>query len=62
MKSKFTILVCMLLSLFTYSQTFSDYCPMDESSIADPEGAYSYSMDPTVFQSTEPIVLNVFYW
>jgi len=44
------------------SQTGEFICATPDNNDPEPEGVYSYSIDPTVFPNSDPIVLNIYFW
>ena len=44
------------------SQIPSGWCATTENNNIDPTGVYSYSIDPNLTASFEPVVYNIFFW
>jgi len=62
MKVKFITLMFLTFTFISYSQTDDFICGTIEDDSPDPEGVYSYSIDPSTLNNAEPLVLKVFFW
>jgi len=62
------IIKLLLFCIFIFSninmtsQIPSGWCATTENNNIDPTGVYSYSIDPNLTASFEPVVYNIFFW
>ncbi len=61
MKTKIITLLFVSISWFTFSQEYVE-CATEENTAPDPQGIFSYSVNPSLYTSADPLVLNVKFW
>ena len=62
MKHLFLFCIFIAIGINMNSQTEYFICATPENNYLDPEGIYSYSIDPTDYIYGDPIVLNIYFW
>jgi len=58
----FLLCIFMLNNQTIQAQEPDDWCATPENFNPDTEGLYSYSIDPDLLATFEPVVFNIFFW